>query len=1144
MFCIRQFKNQDQQPSANRAKRRGIALLRWPIIVLIFVIALGFILGWVWCALPKIAIAEISELAGCNVDTEFIDFKLNGSVSIGHLVIRPPYKQQYDNAILKAKTVYARFSLGSLLLLGPRIKEIRIDDFVFNAQYDLDTNQWNLEALKFNIPKGSAGNMPLIVLGGGMLQYSKVSKGQATVLGAIPINMNFRPAKEILGGYSFDITTAEKADGDLSAQNSSQKRSRSRLVGSWLPGKITVAGGISSAGIPASENAWVIDTLDAVLNYDRDRNFLLKLKIKNLSCPNTSDAEALAFNKSGFFAESVLLTSLQSFFNKYRPTGKVDIDMELSGNFSQLSKSAVTGKVLCKDVTICDRRFPYTIEQMTGQVDFTENSAILNNLSGKHGDVEVAVAGWVKDFGPDQRYQIQITSDNMALDDDLYEALNLKQKEFWTAFSPSGLAAINYRFSRSALNGLMEKRKLLEVDLRGSEAAYRRFPYPLKNLKGKLYFDSDSITVADVVSQANGEGSIICNGKVIEYNTDNPIYNLSIKASDMPFDPTLVRSLLAEQGTLYNQFDMSGLADADIRIFTPTEDTATASSKVEQASAYNLARTQRASFFADVTLKQAYLKANKSGLVISDVSAKVHLTPDSTNIKNFTGQYGQSQVSLVGGIWLTDKPRLPRYYLAIGAKQAQLSEELIGLLPKGMAKVVSEFRPTGEVGISANFRKMSNDERPGYSIVVDCLDDSINFKRFTYPLKDVTGRITITNNKVMFDEITATPADSVQETNLPLTDSTIKLNGQIVLADNTFNNGIFRLSARDISLGEFLVCALPANISSFYQALSPAGRFDLDLGNVKVFKVDDGEKLIDFTATAGFNACNFNMSGARAELDAVLKVKGLYKTGDGLSDGQIAVFADNFKFKGKSITNMRMDLNYEPHLRRWLAEGFVADCYDGRLTGKLEISPASGGQEPAEEALEYLLQIAFDNIDLRQFLSSEEPNHLRQAKTDYTSGTMSGSLSLGARIGDNSSRLGRCRLAIRDMQVGKLSPLAKLLYVLRLTEPKDFAFERMVVDSYIRADTLLFDVFDLSGETVAFQGSGSLNLRNADIGLSLTARGRRLAGAEPSFLGSLTEGLGKAVVRMVVTGNVNDPKVEIKTLPVVEDSLKILGTPR
>ena len=57
------------------------------------------------------------------------------------------------------------------------------------------------------------------------------------------------------------------------------------------------------------------------------------------------------------------------------------------------------------------------------------------------------------------------------------------------------------------------------------------------------------------------------------------------------------------------------------------------------------------------------------------------------------------------------------------------------------------------------------------------------------------------------------------------------------------------------------------------------------------------------------------------------------------------------------------------------------------------------------------------------------------------------------------------------MQIGKISPLAKLLLVLQLTEPKDFAFEQMLVDSYIQDGKLFLEQFDLSGKAVAFNGS-------------------------------------------------------------------------
>lgn len=146
--------------------------------------------------------------------------------------------------------------------------------------------------------------------------------------------------------------------------------------------------------------------------------------------------------------------------------------------------------------------------------------------------------------------------------------------------------------------------------------------------------------------------------------------------------------------------------------------------------------------------------------------------------------------------------------------------------------------------------------------------------------------------------------------------------------------------------------------------------------------------------------------------------------------------------------------------------------------------------------------------------------------------------------GDKSSCLGACSISVADMQVGKVSPLAKLLAVLRLTEPTDYTFERMLVDSYVSRDKLIIRQFDMSGRSVAFNGSGWMDLPSENVNLTLAARGQRLATTEPSLLQSLTEGLGGAVVRMEVTGNAYDPRVETKALPVIEDSLKILGRPQ
>jgi hypothetical protein len=147
-------------------------------------------------------------------------------------------------------------------------------------------------------------------------------------------------------------------------------------------------------------------------------------------------------------------------------------------------------------------------------------------------------------------------------------------------------------------------------------------------------------------------------------------------------------------------------------------------------------------------------------------------------------------------------------------------------------------------------------------------------------------------------------------------------------------------------------------------------------------------------------------------------------------------------------------------------------------------------------------------------------------------------------IVDNSIRLGRCRLKIIDMEVGKLSPLAKLLQVLNLTEPSDYAFDQMVVDAYIQDNEVFLRQIDLSGKSLAFNGSGWLDLKTDDINLILTARGKRLATKRPSILQSLTEGLSRAVVRVEVKGKAGDPQITTRTLPVIGETLEILGTPR
>jgi hypothetical protein len=448
-----------------------------------------------------------------------------------------------------------------------------------------------------------------------------------------------------------------------------------------------------------------------------------------------------------------------------------------------------------------------------------------------------------------------------------------------------------------------------------------------------------------------------------------------------------------------------------------------------------------------------------------------------------------------------------------------------------MAEHLTAFRPQGNVNLHVELKTPDGNEPPVYTGRMECLGVKINHQHIPYPLQDVRGTISLARGSLVFKDVTAAPADPCR----PRESAGIRIDGSATLAGGGLAGGSFTLDARDMLFTKELGDALPKGLAGLYRDLSPHGPFDLDVAKLTISRTAEDETLVEFEGKANLKTCNLQVSGAPMELAGVVDIEGSYNTGRGLSNGRVGLAAERLVIKGKTIANVTAIALYDPNARRWSADGLLGDCYRGRVLGSLQVEGAEAG------GIEYVLRAALNRVDLQQFLQAGKP--ATPAGKPYSGGVMNATLTLGGRTGDAASRRGICQVDIKDMRVGKVSPLANLLSVLSLSEPTDYTFERMLIDSYIKRDLLLIRKLDLSGRNVAFTGSGTVALPGGELNLTLTARGQRLAAAEPSVLQALTEGLGSAVVRMEVTGKASDPRVETKALPVIEDSLKILGAP-
>jgi hypothetical protein len=993
-------------------KSGGRRTARWflEFVATSILIWVAFVLGG--RVLPQIAIGQLSDLTNTKIDAKSVEFRFDGSVFIEDLVIRPRNSADYDNSILKADTVRVHFRLGSLLMLRPRVKEVFVDDFTLRIQYDSNNGQWNLSAMKIQLPGGGIGRLPLVWLEHGTVEYSKVINGSVRVIASAPVSAGLRPADKIIGRgwYSFNISSAGILDV-----------SKSPVLGYWLPGKKIVIGGrISSEDVPGFERPWTVKSLDAELAYEPNKTCSLMAKIKGFNCPPSELRNLFAFDTKSVAAPFV--NALQMFFNQYNPSGTIDIDLQASGNPERLNEGKIEGKVTCKDVALCDRNFPYTVEHLTGQVELTEKSAKLNSIVGHHGAVELVLNGWAKDFGPDYKYNLQITSDNMLLDKDLYDAINREEQKFWSEFSPSGMAATSYSRVRQSPT---DERSVLAVQLLDVEGRYAGFGYPLKNMTGKLVVADNNMILSDVVSQWGGR-RITINGKVGFGRGTSPSYDIVAKGEDIPLDATLEAALPAAQKEFYNQFETEGLVDATVKVVsTGGKDIASA-------------------FTAEVFPKKSSLKAKALPILVNEVEGRVVFRPDMIDIEQLEGHYKGGTVTFSGLVWSAGNKGEPGYCLSMRAKKVELSDDLADALPESLGTMLGRLRPGGEVNLVADVSRNADGNCGPNRLVIECLDNTIDCNLLPYALHDISGKIVITQSHIVLEDITARASHTIRGSPI---ESVMRVAGSVALSEANGTSEGMRVMAGDVSFS-----------------------------------------------------------------------------------------GENVRFKNKSLSKVDTVLRYDSELGQWLSKYFVADFYDGKMIGKLQFNKSDKG------GVDYLLEASVAGADLKKFLSDTD----KEVRPDehYSTGSISGWVSVIGSFVDGNIRLGRCRMKITDMQVGKRSPLANLLAVLKLTEPSDYAFDQMTVDAYIQDNKMFIRQLDLSGKSVAFYGSGWLDLKTDDIKMTLTARGRRLAPANPSIWQSLTEGLSRAVMRVEVKGKISDPQIKTMPLPVIKETLGIFGTPK
>ena len=1069
--------------------------MRRCIITTIVLVILGTLYTLLVHKLPGLAIDQIGKLTQTTLIPESITLRLDGTVEIRDLVILPKKEALKESAILEADTVRVKFSRLSLLLLKPKLKHVLIRSFLLDAQFSKDVGLWNIDGMAINAPiSGKPGVMPAIVLENGVLRYSTIEKGFINVLASIPVDASFELNEVTEQGHRFQIQTA----------NILQKMGQSKLNGYWRPGRVTLTGGLSSRDTPSMSRVWSIGAMAAQFDYDDQKNYTLSTSILNFRSRLTNPQPAWEENKKQPIATSPI-KALEQFFARYQPSGTANLEAEVSGNLNHLAQSNYEARLNCLDVSVLDRAFYYPIDHLTGLVTFTKNSISAKDLQGRHDITPLNIQFEANTSVSPTRYVIQARSDRLPLDADLFTALKEEHKELWRRFSPNGFSAFEFQRRRVSPTHVEKK---LTIDLKDAQVTYMGFPYPLDHLTGTVVFQQDRTDVSNLKSQVANR-QIAINGFSLKHPTHSD-FHMDVTAQNIPLDETLGRALPEELKTGYEQLKMTGQTDATISVRPDPN------------------QPGQVIIHTDLTLHNATLHVLDKQLPLTQAHGNIALSSTGIGIKSLEGLFYNDPFSVQGLIEFNEASKPTLYDLEVASPGLAITS-VTDALPDRTVQIIKKFQPQGKIGLRAHLRRIRGSEELLCNAVVDCNGLTIEPKPYPYALHAYQGQLIIDNDQLRFDDVWALPVSQIAKRGH---DKQIGLciNGEALVSDGQFKSGQFEFSGHDLLLEKTLSLAMPEQVALCYDALAPSGRLNIGLSHIKITSTEDNIYHMTYQTSASVEDCSMTLVGSDARWNGSFDATGHYNTQSGLQTGVVSLNPCDVRVKGKKATDLTAVIQYYPEKKHWFSQNVLADFYGGRIAGQMRLG-LKGSERP-----ENSVQLSISDASLQQFLM--DPPKESERTRIMSVGEINAHLSLITPLSPSEPRIGRCMYTISNMKVGKFSPLAKLLLAMSLTEPSDYAFETMTVNSFIQNDTLHIEQLDLAGESVAFNGSGTIDLPTEALDLLLLAR----SSSNPSPLESLTDGLFGTVMRIGVKGMLDDP--EIKThMPVLEDPLKLLGSP-
>jgi hypothetical protein len=340
-------------------------------------------------------------------------------------------------------------------------------------------------------------------------------------------------------------------------------------------------------------------------------------------------------------------------------------------------------------------RIPYPVREVEGWIEWT-NKHLWVDLQGKAGTGAVTIQA--RHLWDEGAYQVLVSSRQLTIDPQMIAALGSPASQRVAELRPSG--EFGFRFVATRRKKEAAPERFLEISLLGGGVQYERFPYPLRNVRGRVRMWGNAAgehweleeTTAGTEAQP-----IFLRGQLDSWG-GRQFLQLHFWAKDLPLSEELRQALPSPAARqLWRDLDLKG----SLREL------------VGQVLYDSAGEGLKVRFSAEPAPGQCSIQPVWFPYRLDNVEGRLEYQDGQASVGQFRGQHGTSRVSCAVG-YLQQPDGSWRLELTdLFAQQVSMDQELVQALPAGLQRVFRVISPSGTVNVRGSFLFSGDPVQPG-----------------------------------------------------------------------------------------------------------------------------------------------------------------------------------------------------------------------------------------------------------------------------------------------------------------------------------------------------------------------------------------------------------------------------------------------